>query len=774
MKTQTAILSMSLALALAGQTPPAGESSLTVRVRDANGLPLSGAVVSIMKAGADRRWRTRRSGMERPPAPGELGRQRTGAEGEARFAGLEPGTVSVLAAADGFFPMEEDPVELAPGQETVISFQLQLRSVVSETVVVTGSGTESLTQEAPVKTELIQAAVVEREARTTLAEAFQAAVSGVRVEMNCQNCGFMQLRINGLEGPYTQVLEDGLPSYSGVMAVYGLEQVPAAFLEQIEVVKGGNSALYGPGAVAGVVNLIRREPRENHFRADASTGWHHGRPEQQAGAAAQLAPSSKGTALDLYYRGLHRTQIDRDGDGFSDLGRRRLNAGGASLFQYLLDGSGKLGAHLAVADEFRRGGDQFDKPPHETWITEQVASRRYALTLGWNHTLTPRTYYSLRASAARYRRATYYGSRMDPNAYGDTENPLGVADAQFAHQAGRHTVLGGYQITAEHVTDHAPAYSRTLGGTFRNQGLYLQDEWRASRRLTWIMGTRFDRSNQLTHWVASPRIGAKLGLGENLVWRATLSTGFRAPAIFDEDLHVAQVGGEGFLIQNGPHLREERSVSASSGLQYLGFWRGRRVEAGADLFWTRLQRTFTLAEDPVTEAGVRRLLRINGPGARAAGVNFDAAVRLTSRSGLRGGFTLQQARWDKPEPQFGARTFFRTPLRYGFLGFDWQLPGRIDWNGTMDFTGRMWVPHYAGFIESDRLERSPSFTVFNLVLSRTWPMRDEKTQLRLYLNVQNLGDAFQKDLDRGPLRDSSYVYGPFEMRRVVLGMSVQF
>ncbi|MGE5488686.1 MAG: TonB-dependent receptor [bacterium] len=740
---------------------------------DASGTPIPAAVVTVMEDSEGRRWRNRRGTLDTPGAPGELGRRESDRKGQAAFQALPPGAVSVMVSADGFYPNEAHGINLTPGQETLLTIQLTARGTVSETVVITGSGTESLVQEAPIRTELITQQMVERQIKTTLAEAFQAAISGVRVEMNCQNCGFMQLRMNGLEGPYTQILEDGLPTYSGVTAVYGLEQIPAAFLDQIEVVKGGNSALYGPGAVAGVVNLIRREPRENSFRMDAITGWQYGRPERQLGGSGQLWEIPSGFSADFYYRGTDRVPIDRDRDGFSDIGKRRLESGGFGLFRRFIDGQARLTITGMIADEFRRGGDQFDRPPHETWITEQIASRRYGAAAGWNHTLSPRTFYNLRGSYAYYSRRTYYGSGMDPNAYGNTRNPLWVGDAQLAHQAGQHSILGGYQASWEHVEDNAPAYNRTLGGTFWNQGLYLQDEWRASTRFSLIGGARFDKSNRVDRWITSPRVGVKAGITENLVWRTTLSTGFRAPVVFDEDLHIAQVGGEGFLLQNDPGLEEEKAISFGSGMQYAGAVRDRRFQIGFNFFHTDLRDAFTLVEEHIPGQDFRRLVRVNGPGAHVTGVDVDGNMQLTPRFGVRGGFTIQQARWKEPEDQFGARDFFRTPKRYGFAGFDWDLEGDFEISGTADFTGSMLVPHYAGYIPEDRLEKSRRFAVFNAVFAKTFDVSDT-SKLRLFVNVQNLGDSYQEDLDRGPSRDSAYVYGPAEMRRVVIGMTWVF
>jgi len=147
--------------------------------------------------------------------------------------------------------------------------------------------------------------------------------------------------------------------------------------------------------------------------------------------------------------------------------------------------------------------------------------------------------------------------------------------------------------------------------------------------------------------------------------------------------------------------------------------------------------------------------------------------RFSSRLALRGGFTSQFARGDKPESQFGATSFFRTPSEYGFLGYDWMLPFKLDWSAPADFTGTMPAPHSAGYIAEDRLEKTPQFLTFNTVLSRTFELGEHR-RVRIYYNLQNIGDTYQRDLDQGPNRDSAYVYGPTEMRRSVVGLTFEF
>jgi len=117
--------------------------------------------------------------------------------------------------------------------------------------------------------------------------------------------------------------------------------------------------------------------------------------------------------------------------------------------------------------------------------------------------------------------------------------------------------------------------------------------------------------------------------------------------------------------------------------------------------------------------------------------------------------------------------FFRTPNAYVFLTLDCDLPRRMALTLTADYTGSMLVPRYAGYIPEDRLETSPHFDVFNAVLTRTFEL-SAAAQARLRFNFQNLADSYQRDLDRGPKRDSTYVYGPAEMRRAVVSLTLVF
>jgi outer membrane receptor for ferrienterochelin and colicins len=133
----------------------------------------------------------------------------------------------------------------------------------------------------------------------------------------------------------------------------------------------------------------------------------------------------------------------------------------------------------------------------------------------------------------------------------------------------------------------------------------------------------------------------------------------------------------------------------------------------------------------------------------------------------------QRARFGEAEPDFGSRDFFRTPTRYGNLTMTWRTARLGTLFAGMRYTGPMKAPHFAGFIDRNRLEQTPSFVTVDTSLA--YPLHTAGTR-RLTLTVagRNLTDAFQRDLDQGPLRDASYVYGPRFPRSLSVGLQVEF
>lgn len=672
----------------------------------------------------------------------------TDAEGRYCLADAPAGAFAVDVMLAGFLPVT---FRVEAGS-TPITRDVVLTPGFSERVVVTATRTMRLLDAVPVRTEVVGRAAIKASAARTLADAVDYT-TGVRVENNCQNCNFSQIRLLGLEGPYTQILVDGQPIISSLAQVYGIEQIPARMIERIEVVKGGGSSLYGAGAVGGVVNIISPEARE-------TSGTFEARLDNGGSIGGALDWASRDLRTFLTGFGQHDIVQARDvnGDGFSDVSRRRLTALGARGNRVALGGRARLSVDVSHIREARRGGDDLDRPPHEALIAEDISSRRTSLSASWYHSVSGRWDYRLTSAAARTDRDSYYGTGRDPNAYGDTENLLGLMDAQVNVYAGRHTVSGGGQVTRDHTIDRQPAYRRTLDAANVSRGIFAQDDWTLRPGVQLLSGIRADWHTALARPILSPRFALMISPSDPIDIRVSIARGFRAPQVFDEDLHLSSIAGQVRVIHLDPALREERATSATAGVEW-------KPEAGrgqalfeANVFHTRLTDLFHVVDrdDPLTDAF--EATKTNLGGARVYGIELNAGWGIGDDLVIQGGAVQQRARFDAAEPDFGSRDFFRTPRRYGNATLRWNAPGGWLVFAGARVTGSMRAPHYLGAIASRRVERTPSFSTIDATVGRR--LEVGRARLVVTLAARNLTNAYQRDLDAGPLRDATYVYGP--------------
>lgn len=678
---------------------------------------------------------------------------------------LAAGRQSLLVIADGFSVLDASVKK----EDEPLRLTLELTPAFGEEVVVTGTRTAKRLLETPVHVQLISRETIDASGSRTLADAIELT-SGIRIESNCQNCNFSQIRMLGLEGPYSQILIDGQPTVSSLALVYGVEQFPASALESIEVVKGGGAAIYGAGAVGGVINLIPHSPLDTHLTLEARLTETGGAPGSSLSAIGDWSPRP-GTGFSLMAQADDVDPADLDGDGFTEVTSRELTTFGLRGEHYLLSDQARLSGELNWTEATRRGGDlaRFDLRPDATELTEEISTERNGLSLGFLHTVSPKLDYRLAASYAETVRDSYYGAGFDPNAYGTTDNPLWIVDTQVNLYHSKGTYSFGASYNHDEIDDRQPGYSRVLQETNTNFGLYLQDDRSFGKKTTLIYGVRVDDHSALPDPVVSPRLALMLALRDDVTARFSLAQGFRAPVTFDEDLHIELAGGAARVIRQAEGLVEERSNAYLASLEWRPTF-GRKGSAAFEVaaFSTDLQDLFDVveADNPVTPQ--REFLRVNAEGARVEGVELTASVRWGSRLNLQAGFVTQSSRFDVPEPDFGSLRFFRSPDQYGTLSLQATLPVGLDLFVGGRYTGEMIAPHYAGFIAEDRLERTPSFFELDLNVSRDFTVSGRV--LTLTLGAKNITDEYQGDLDQGPDRDSNYVYGPRLPRSYQLGL----
>ncbi|MCK4835983.1 MAG: TonB-dependent receptor, partial [Candidatus Aminicenantes bacterium] len=643
---------------------------------------------------------------------------RTSRTGRFVIEFLGGGVLHIEVSKPGYLPYSTDFYKT--GKKVLIKLpKIVLVSSPLEEVVVTGTATPKKYREAPVKTAVATKKEIEKQGAQTLADALEM-FTGVRVENNCQNCNFTQVRINGMEGKYSQILINSLPVFSALAGVYGLEQIPSGMVEKIEVVKGGGSALYGGNAVAGVVNIILREPVKSGSQFSFSQGFINStEPDTLFDFNNDYVSKDLNSRVTFFAHYQRREPMDYDEDGFSDLGELTNVSFGSNFSHFFSAVNGKFKLNASAIFEDRRGGNKFDLPPHFADIAEAIQTYRVDVGVGWEQIFRKSSVLKINQVYSYTKRESYYGAEQDPDAYGLTDNPLFYTDIKYNNfSLKNHNVLVGLNYRSDKLNDSAPAYGRVIDETYTNLGFFIQDEISLlNKKVSLLAGVRADKHSEVGNIIFSPRASFLYKGIRNITFRASYSSGFRAPQVFDEDLHITQTGGEGMLIINSDDLKEEQSHSITLGIDFGLQKNGMVYQFSVGGFYNWLADTFTLREvDEIEKARVFE--RFNSGGAKVYGLEVEAGFILAGKFEFSTGWTFQKSQYDEPEPDFNSEDFFRTPELYGHLRLDWHIFKNWELIADLNYTGSMKVPHFAGYIEEDILEESDPFMVINLHINK--------------------------------------------------------
>lgn len=710
-----------------------------------------------------------------------------------------------------------DTIVIIPGQNLIPDIYLREDILGLETAVVTASRSETAKDQLPVLVSNIDNRLFSATQAVSLAEGLSFA-PGLRVENNCQNCGFTQLRMNGLEGPYTQILINSRPILSSLTGVYGLEMIPANMIDRVEVIRGGGSVMYGGNAIAGTVNIITKDPLFHSFEFGSNIALIDGNsPDFTMTANTALVSNDLKKGVTLYGFRRNRSEWDANNDEFSEMTRLRNSSAGLDAFLYTNE-LNKIRLNLLVMDEYRRGGNDFDLQPFQADIAEQVEHQVFSGNLSYEHVSRDednRT--SVYFSWQHTDRQSYYGSGgriLNPgtnltvqdftalNAFGESDGLAIATGIQHAFSFFHNTLslITGSEYTYNSVRDDMPGYTRKIDQTVTALGTYAQLEWSPNPHWKILSGARLDilrvkglytleletlRDNQAFR-IAVPRLSVIHHASDNTKIRFTYAQGYRAPQAFDEDLHIEIVGGAPLITKLSEGLVVERSHSYSLSVDHnlkIGATQGSVILEG---FLTHLKNPFILSDQSQLPSGVALITRRNGDGARVAGINIEANLALSRSFVAQFGGTVQQASyltneviWSSAVPSLhidsvtSTRRLLRTPPLYGYFTSTWT-PSKY-WTFSMSgiYTGRMDVPHVINpETEYTIIKKSPDFMEMSLKISYSKPLYSE-VQIQLSAGIQNLFNAYQNDLDSGPDRDAGYFYGPMRPRTIFVGVKVQ-
>ncbi|MCK9205235.1 MAG: TonB-dependent receptor [Bacteroidales bacterium] len=726
--------------------------------------------------------------------------------GHFQLINLPEGKYTLRSQIIGYAPQEKE-IELRANKTLEVKFDMKEDALGLEELVVTGDRNERSRKESVIAINTITPKLFEITQSVTISDGLNFC-PGIRTENNCQNCGFNQVRMNGMEGPYSQILIDGRAIFSGLASVYGLELFPSSMIQRIEVVKGGGSVLYGSNAIAGTINLIIDEPVKNSFQFGV-TGGSVGMGVKSSGPPASEYTATmngsivsndhqSGLSLFGFYR--NRQPFDANDDGFSEISKLCNLTSGSRLYHRFGTRS-KLTGDFFVIHEERRGGNKFDLPPHETDITEGITHNIL------NGALSSQTYFnkqdvlSVYVSGQYIDRDSYYGANQSLKDYGHTTDFTWVAGAQYLAKFNNSSLTTGIENQNSSLNDIKlgyPDYEHALiskdsiisiphvGNTviadqsINTVGIFAQYEqkWKI---ITGSVGLRYDQytvndhegdSDLNTTGVLIPKLSFKVDISENFHARVSYAQGYRAPQIFDEDLHIETSGSRQVIHVNAPGLKQETSHSAMISFDFHKSWGKTAIDFQTEGFYTLLQNPFTIEYSAPDSTGIVVYTRYNSDkGAMVYGLNLQADIATVKHITLTSGFTWQQSRYEAAQA-FEEKKFFRTPSTYGFLTINWGPFRHSSISSSLNYTGSMLVPYF-GPDQSDpeqgELRSSGIFFDWGVKISYIIPING--ASLQLIGGMKNILNSYQNDFDQGIDRDPGYIYGPMFPRTIYFGIS---
>lgn len=656
----------------------------------------------------------------------------TNEEGEFDISPVTPGRHILQVSAVGYVTYSQ-PVQVKPSGVTAAAIRLEPTSSSLSEVVVSGTLRPVTKMESPVPVEVYSPVFFKKNPTPSIFDALQN-VNGVRPQLNCNVCNTGDIHINGLEGPYTMVMIDGMPIVSALSTVYGLSGIPNSLVERVEIVKGPASTLYGSEAVAGLINIITKSPgTAPAFTADVmATSWQ----EYSVDMGLRLNAGRKAEALMGVNYFNYQQPFDKNGDGFTDVTlQHRISIFNKWNFKRKHDRVATIAARYFYED---RWGGQTQWNRHwrgtDSVYGESIYTSR-AEVIG-QYQLPFKEHVMLQASFNFHDQNSYYG--VVPFMAKQT---ISFAQLTWDKTVGRHNLLAGLPVRYTFYDDNTVA----TAGKNKNEpdrtflpGVFVQDEFKFAPKHSLLAGLRYDHNSIHGH-IFTPRLAYKWSPNYNNVLRLNAGTGYRVVSLFTED-HAALSGAREVVIEN--ELRPERSWNVNLNYTKKIPVNNAFLNLDATAFYTYFNnkimpdysRPDTIAYDNLAGHAISRGFSLN------ADLMFAFPLKVLA------GVTVM----DVYQEEKNVRT--RQMLTERFSG-TWAVSYSFPKAGlSIDYTGNLYGPMLLPVQPVDpRPDRSPVWSIQNVQLTKKFAQGWE-----VYGGVKNLLNF------RPPANSIAHAHDPFD------------
>jgi outer membrane receptor for ferrienterochelin and colicins len=636
-------------------------------------------------------------------------------------------------------------------------------------IVVSGTLRPVSKTNSPVPVEVYSETFFRKNPTPSIFESLQN-INGVRPQLNCNVCNTGDIHINGLEGPYTFVLIDGMPIVSGLSTVYGLTGIPQALIERVEVVKGPASTLYGSEAVGGIINIITKKPTNAPQLTTDTFVSSWGEVNIDIGLRYNLSEKTQGLLGINYFN--FQNRIDKNGDNFTDLTLQnrisifnKVNIARKSNKVFTIAGryiyEDRWGGELDWEREFRGGNKIYG---------ESIYTNRWEIFGTYELPTTENL--SFQFSANGHYQDSFYGE----TAY-DAEQFIGFGQLIYNKQLGeKHDLLLGAAYRYTFYDDNTFATLNDNGienkpSIIHLPGFFAQDEISLSDRKKILLGVRWDH-NSLHGNIFSPRVNYKWNSKDNSnIVRISAGNGFRVANVFTED-HAALTGAR--EVEFDGDLDPETSWNANLNYVKKINTENAFITLDASAFYTYFNNRIL----PDYESDSNKIIYANLDGFSVSqGISLNADFLFTNGLTINAGATLMEVSVTEDDLKR------QQLLTESFSGV-WSVSYKFNNSLTIDYTGNLYGPMRLPLLGDNdpRDEYSPWFSVQNIQLSKkfsnSWEVYGGVKNLLNFTPAANSINSANNPFDVGvdtelnPERafDPSYVYASNQGIRAFAGV----
>lgn len=478
--------------------------------------------------------------------------------------------------------------------------------------------------------------------------------TGIKVQQTSATSATQSIRIQGLDGRYTQILKDGFPAFGGFSGSLSILEIPPLDLKQVEVIKGPSATFYGGGAIAGVVNFISKEPTENPITSLIFN------QTSALGTDFSLFRSENLEKFGYTFLGSgnYQKEYDVNDDKFTELPLTKSFGLNPKLF-FKPDEKSRLIVGNALSYQRRRGGDVFavrGKPDAFHQYFEENNSFRNITTLLYDRDFSGGNKLTAKQSLAIFKRKL-----STPNYLFDGNQFNSYSDVSYFQTVGKHALtFGGNFVYDQFRQNDAP--TAKLDETRVTLGGYLQDNYDISSKFSLEAGVRLDAVKNYGAFFL-PRVALLYRISEHLTSRVGFGFGYKTPSVFTEE-------AETLLFRNlapiGNTLKAERSRGGTFDVNYANnFGEKFSYSLNQMFFYTQINDplvlnpvannrfVFSNAEKPVKSAGAETNIRLSYDilnafigytytNARAEYLSGNQSVFLMPKNKLNSAFIIEK------------------------------------------------------------------------------------------------------------------------------------